>query len=160
MAQPPKPPLRVVRSGDGSRQANPGVDWKALGLTVGFTTLVSVLVTMGVYGIHGRINRKKNPPVVEENPLVSSPFANAPLALQGGHFVWVPPGQTQRDANPVGLPTALRYTPSAPRLHVVQPEVAPPAWMNDLMSKTQSNEDRLAHIEQWLQAAQQAQQQG
>lgn len=166
MALPPKPPLRVVKNpSDGGIPPRSGVDWRTLVTTVAVTTLVSVAVTMTVYGVHGRLTRKKaNPaPAPLDESLVQSPFVNTPVALRGGHFVWMPgePG-APRDNNP-GLPNALRYAPGQQRPYLVPPPAAEPpmpAWTNEVLGKLQQNDARLAHVEQYLQQLTQQQQQG
>jgi len=136
---PNKPPLSVVRNGN-PQPSPPGIDWKALGLTVAFTTAISVGVTMLAYSMRDRVGRKKNPVPLE--PSFSSPFGSAPTMLQGGHFVYVPAGSTQRDANPI-LPNALRYTPAPAN---VRPLFAPEDPLVTLMQQNSARLDRIESI--------------
>jgi len=147
MAQPPnKPPLHVVRAGNPEPRS--GIDWKTLGLTVGFTTLVSVMVTMMVYGVKDRMGRKKNP---NPAPPELAPFVSGSpqVMLQGGHFIYVPAGAVApRDTNP-GLPNALRYTPGMSAKPVPPDPNAVPSWF---LSQANETNSRLDRIESFLSA--------
>lgn len=148
--EPPKRPFHVVRNGNPTNPPKTGIDYKTIGITVAFTTVVATIVGMVIYGVKDRMGRKKNP---EPEALMPSPFvAGAPLALQGGHFIYVPAGSQQpRDTNP-GLPNALRYTPSMvpprPVMPVQDPNVAP-SWF---LAHAQQQEQRLQDIENFLRA--------